>query len=183
MLFITVCVFFISSRSFFDVSFILSNLSSTFWIFTSKFLYFFSGSLPISSSFIRSPGFYLDPSPAWYFSVFTFCLIFCVWCLLYSGYRDVVLASGLCPWWVRLVGGLCRLRGGGVCVWVLADGGDFPSVSGDVMWHVRATSGDVFWVLVGLVWLQAICLLTAEFVFLFCLMFGWGIQHWVLQAL
>jgi len=57
MLFITVCLFFISSRSFLDVYFIFSNLCSRFWIFTSTVLYFFSGSLPISSPFIWSYGF------------------------------------------------------------------------------------------------------------------------------
>ena len=49
-------------------------------------------------------GFYLAPSSAAYFSVFSFCLIYCVWGLLSAGCRVVVpLTSGVCLQWVRLV--------------------------------------------------------------------------------
>ena len=49
-------------------------------------------------------GFYLVPSFARYFSVFSFYLTYCVWVLPSPGYRVIVpLIFGLCPWWVRLI--------------------------------------------------------------------------------
>ena len=39
-----------------------------------------------------------------YFSVFSFCLTYCVWGLLFAGCRFVVpIVFGVCPQWVRLV--------------------------------------------------------------------------------
>ena len=43
-------------------------------------------------------GFYLSPSSAAYFSVFSFCLTYCVYGLLSAGCRVIVpLASVVCP--------------------------------------------------------------------------------------
>ena len=58
VLFMTVCLLFSSSRSLLNVSYIFSMLFPRFWIiFTIITLNSFSGSLPISSSFIWSCGF------------------------------------------------------------------------------------------------------------------------------
>ena len=48
--------------------------------------------------------FYLAPSSAAYFSVFSFCLSYCVWGLHFTGCRFVVpVVFGVCPQWLRLV--------------------------------------------------------------------------------
>ena len=58
MLFIIVCLLFHSSRSLLNVSHIFSILFPRFWIiFTIITLNYFSGRLPISSSFVWSGGF------------------------------------------------------------------------------------------------------------------------------
>ena len=86
-------------------------------------LNYFSGSLPISS-FVCVMVFYLVPSFATYFSLVSFCLIFCVCGLCSAGYRIIVtLASCVCP----LVGEF----GSGVCVGFLVGGtGACPLVGG-----------------------------------------------------
>ena len=49
-------------------------------------------------------GFYLAPSSAAYFSVFSFCLTYFVWVLFFAGGRVVFpVVFGVCPQWVRLV--------------------------------------------------------------------------------
>ena len=49
-------------------------------------------------------GFYLAPSSAVCFCVFSFCLTYCVWGLLFSGCSFVVpFVFGVCPYWARLV--------------------------------------------------------------------------------
>ena len=49
-------------------------------------------------------GFYLAPSSAVYFSVFSFCLAYCVWGLLLAGYRFIVpKVFVVCPQWIMLV--------------------------------------------------------------------------------
>ena len=49
-------------------------------------------------------GVYLASSSAAYFSVFSFCLTYCVWGLLFTACRFIVpVVSGVCPPWVRLV--------------------------------------------------------------------------------
>ena len=49
-------------------------------------------------------GFYLVPSSAVCFSVFSFCLTYCVWGLLFTGCMFVVpIVFGVCPQWLRLV--------------------------------------------------------------------------------
>ena len=48
--------------------------------------------------------FYLAPSSAVCFCVLSFCLTYCVWDLLFIGYRFVVpVVFGICPQWLRLV--------------------------------------------------------------------------------
>ena len=48
-------------------------------------------------------GFYLAPSSAVCFSVFSVCLTYCVWDLLFAGCRFVVpIVFGVCPQWLRL---------------------------------------------------------------------------------
>jgi hypothetical protein len=89
-------------------------------------------------------GFYLIPSFAQYFSVFSFFLTYCVWGLFSPGYREMVLLFGLCP---RLRGwssGLSR-----DCVgrnWCLHSSGRrwvFSSLMGRAVW------GGVFGVSMG----------------------------------
>ena len=49
-------------------------------------------------------GFHLALSSAVCFSVFSFCLTYCVWSLLFAGCRFVVpVVFGVCPQWLRLV--------------------------------------------------------------------------------
>ena len=65
VLFVSVCLFFNSSRSLLIDSYILSVLFSRFLIIFTIILNYFSGSLPISSSFI-------------YTSVFLVCSLICI---------------------------------------------------------------------------------------------------------
>ena len=68
-----------------------SLLFTRFWIiFTVITLNSFSGRLPISSSFVWSGKFLPCPSSAAYFCVFSFCLTYYVWGLLFAGCRFVV---------------------------------------------------------------------------------------------
>ena len=53
-------------------------------------------------------GFYHVPSSAAYFSVFSFCLIYCVWGLLSEGWKVTVLNFGVCPLWMGL--GQCLVK-------------------------------------------------------------------------
>ena len=104
-MFIIVCLPFRSCRSLLEVSCIFSILFPRFWIiFTIIPLNSFSGRLPISSSFVWSGGFYLAPSSALCFSVFSFCLSYCVLGLLSAGCRFVFpVVFGVCPLWLMLV--------------------------------------------------------------------------------
>ena len=105
VLFIIVSLLFSSSRSLLNVSCIFSILFPRFWIvFTIIFLNSFSGRLPIFLHLFGLLGFYFVPSSAVYFSVFSFCLSYCVWGLLFAGCRFVVpIVFGVCPQWLRLV--------------------------------------------------------------------------------
>ena len=83
VLFIIVCLFFSSSRSLLNVSYIFSILFPRLWIiFTIITLNSFSGRLPIPLPLFGLVGFYLAPSSAVCFCVFSFCLTYCVWGLL-----------------------------------------------------------------------------------------------------
>ena len=102
MMFIVDFLFFISSR-FLNVSCIFSIhasilyicasiLFTRFWvIFTVITLNYFSGRFPIFSSSVLSGGFYHVPSSAACFSVFSFCLIYCIWGLLSTSCKVVVI--------------------------------------------------------------------------------------------
>ena len=98
VLFIIFCLLFRSSRSLLNVSCIVFILFTRFWIiFIIITLNSFSGRLPISSSSLWSNGFYLAPSSAVCFSVFLFCLTYCICGLLSTGGRFIVpIAFGLC---------------------------------------------------------------------------------------
>ena len=73
-MFIIVCLLFSSSRSFLNLSCIFSILFPRFWIFTIITLNYFSGKLPISSSFVWS-GVFLPCS-------FICCVFLCLLILL-----------------------------------------------------------------------------------------------------
>ena len=96
MLFIIVCLLFISSRCLLNVSCIFCILFPRFWIiFTISTLNSFSGRLPISSSFVWSDGF-LPCS-------FICCLFLCLLILLnllYLGspFRRLQVPSSRCFW-------------------------------------------------------------------------------------
>ena len=91
VLFVIVCLFFSSSRSLLNVSCIFSILFLRFWIiFTLITLNSFSGRLLFPLHLFVLVGFYLAPSSAAYFSVFSFCLTYCVWGLLFAGCRFLV---------------------------------------------------------------------------------------------
>ena len=106
----------ISSRSLLNISCIFSILLSSlficnsilfsrFWIiFTINFLNYFSGRLLISSSFVWFGVFFFRvPSPAEYFSAFSFCLHCCVWGALSVDWKFVFpLYCGSSSLWVWL---------------------------------------------------------------------------------
>ena len=67
-------------------------------------------------------GFYPTPSSAVCFSLFSFCLTYCVWVLLFIGCRFIVpVVFGVCSHWLRLVQWVVRLPGGGSGACVLVD--------------------------------------------------------------
>ena len=107
VLFITVCLYLIFSRSLLNVlnDYCMSSIVFLrFWIIFSI--------ITLNSFWVLCLAplclfglmcFYLVPSSAWYFSALSFSLIYCVWGLLSPGYRVVfLLDSYLCPWLVRL---------------------------------------------------------------------------------
>ena len=89
--------------------------------------------------------FYHVPSSAAYFSVFSFCLIYCVWSLLFVGWKIIVpLTFEVCLQWVRLDQCLLKVfcwgRGTGACV-LVGEVGSFVSkgqcyTSSSVFWDV-----------------------------------------------
>ena len=112
VLFIIVCLLFSSSRSLLNVSCMFSILFPRFWIiFTTLLWILFQVDCLFPLHLFGLVGFYLARSSTAYFSVFSFCLIYCVWGLLFSGCRFIVpIVFGVCPqgWF----SGLCRLPGG-----------------------------------------------------------------------
>ena len=105
MLFIIVCLHFSSSRSLLNVSYIFSILFPRFWIiFTIITLNYFSGRLPISSSFVWSGRF---------LRCFFCCVLLCL----------LILLNLLC------LGSLCRLQfRSSCCFWCLPPVGKVGSV-------------------------------------------------------
>ena len=100
-----VCLLFSSSRSLLNVSCIFSILFPRLWIiFTIIILNSFSGSLPISSSFVMSGGCLPCSFICCVFLCLLICLTYCVWGLLFPGCRFIVpIVFGVCPQWRRLV--------------------------------------------------------------------------------
>ena len=96
VLFIIVCLLFSSSMSLLNVSCIISILFSRFWIiFTIITLNYFSGRLPISSSFVWSGGFL----PCYFLCcVFLCLLIFLNSLCLGSPFRRLQVRSSRCFW-------------------------------------------------------------------------------------
>ena len=96
---------FSSSRSLLNVSCIFSILFPRFWIiFIIITLNSFLGRLPSPLHLVVLIGFNLAPLCTTDFSAISFCLTYCVRCLLSVGCRIIApLLSGVCPRWVRWV--------------------------------------------------------------------------------
>ena len=119
-------LFFISSKFMLKISFIFSNLClhsiylclqflSKFWsIFTIIILKYFSGKLPIFSSFVWSCEFLPCFFSVACLSVLPFCLIYSVWDLFFAGCKVIILTCGVCPHWGELWC-LVKIFHGGVC--------------------------------------------------------------------
>ena len=90
-------------------------------------------------------GFCLAPSPIVCFSVFSFCITYCVWGLLFTGCMFIVpVVFGICPQWLRLVQWVVLAswwRGTGACV-LVDEGGSCLSVGQDHIW----------WCVLGCLW-------------------------------
>ena len=133
-----------------------SSLQSLFWI-----LFQIDSLSPVLS--FHLVGFYHVPSHAGYFSVFSFCLVCCVWGLLSTGWRVVFpLSCGVCSLQVRLdqffvnlswLGELCLCSGG----WSLIS----------YLWRAMQCPVVTFAVSMDLKWLWTACLLMYRVVFLF----------------
>ena len=116
MLFIIVCLLFSSSSSLLNVSCIFSILFPRFWIiFTIITLNYFSGRLPISSSFVWSGG--ILPCS------FICCVFLCLLILLNllclgSPFHKLQVHSSHCFWCLPPVGKVCSVG----CVGFLVEG-------------------------------------------------------------
>ena len=132
MLLMVDSLFFISSMLLLNVSCIFSIHASILFICASiLFLKFwvictvitmnsFSGRLPIFSLFV----WFGIPWSAACFSVFSLCLIFCVWGLLYVGCKIIVpLTCGACSHCVGLDQCFVKVSWGGGWCWFLCSGG------------------------------------------------------------
>ena len=92
MLFIIVCLPFSSSRSLLNISCVFSILFPRFWIiFTIITLNFFQVYCLFPPHLFGLLGFYLAPSSAVCLSVFSFCLTYCDWGLIFASCRFIVL--------------------------------------------------------------------------------------------
>ena len=109
-------------------------------------------------------GVYHVPSPAKYFSTFSFCLDCCVWGALSAGWKSwflLIVDSAPCGWsWTSDLsrfpgwGNLCLCSGGWSWISPLWSAMKCPTVS--------------FWVSMGFVWLWEAHLLMLRVMFLFC---------------
>ena len=141
-MFITVSLFYSSSKSLLNISFIFSICASILclraWIiFTFITLNSFSGRFPISHSFIWPCGFlYLAPLSATYFSVISFHLTYCICGFLFVGHGVIVpLASYVWPLVGVIDPGACvGFLMGGTCAWTLVGGAE--SCPSDGQGHV-----------------------------------------------
>ena len=105
VLFIIACLLFSPFRSLLNVSsyspFYFQDLGSSLLSF---FCIHFQVNCLFPLPLLCLVGFYLTPSSAAYFSVFSFCLTYCVWALPFADCRFIVpIVFGVCPQWVRLV--------------------------------------------------------------------------------
>ena len=138
--FIIVYLLFSSSRSLLNVSCIFSILFPRFWIiFPIITLNSFSGRLPISSSFVWSGCFYLAPSSAVCFSVFSFRFTYC----LGSPFCRLQVHSSHCFWCLppaAKVGSVCcvgfLVEGTGACVLVDEVGSCLSGGQDCARWYV-----------------------------------------------
>ena len=132
-----------SSRSFLNVTCIFSILYPRFWIiFTIITLNsFFQVDCLFPLHLFGLVGFYLAPSSAVHFSVFLFCLTYCVWGLLFEGCRFIIpTVFGVCLQWVRLAQWVVQAswwRGPVPVFWLMRL--DLVFLAG------RITSSGVFW--------------------------------------
>ena len=146
MLFIIVCLLFSSSRSLLNVSCIFSILFSRFWIiFTIVTLNFFSGRLPLYSSFVW-PGGFLPCS-------FICCVFLCLLILLNllflgSPFRSLHVCSSHCFWCLTPVAKV----GSVACVGFLVEGTG-ASVLMDEGGSCLSGEQDCFrWCVLGCLW-------------------------------
>ena len=145
MLFIIVCLFFSSSRSLLNVSYIFSILFPKVWlIFTIITLNSFSGRLPISSRFVWSHGF-LPCSFICY--VFLCLLILLNFLCLWSPFHRLQVRSSCCfpclPPVVKVGSVGCvdfLVEGTGACVLVDEAGSCISSGQDHVWWCVLRCS-------------------------------------------
>ena len=115
------------------------------------------------------------PSSAAHFSVFLFCLIYCIWGLLCAGWKVIVpLNCGGCQ--VDLEQCLVKVSWLGELVsvfwwqsWILS------------LWRAIPCSSSMFLVSLGLLWLWAACLLIGRTVFIFCSSWKFGVRHLTLE--
>ena len=106
VLFVSVCLFFNSSKSLLIDSCIFSILFSRFLTFTIIILNSFLGNLPISSSFIWTSVFLACSFVCVVYLYLFFFLTFCVLGLLFPGFRvEFFLPFGFCPH--KVVLGVC----------------------------------------------------------------------------
>ena len=141
MVFIIVCLLFISFSSLLNVSCIFSYLLPRFWIiFTTITLNSFSGRLPISSSFVRSGGFLPF--------TFTCCVFLCLLILLNllclgSPFHRLQVHSSHCFWCLPSVGKVGSVgcvgflvEGTGACVLVDETGSCLSGGQDHIWWCV-----------------------------------------------
>ena len=125
-MFLTFCLFYFQDFG--------SSLLSLFWIL-------FKVNCLFPLHLFGLVGFYLAPSSAVRFSVFSFFLTYCVWGLLFAGCRFIVpVVFGVCPQWLRLVQWVVWASWWSRLVHV------FWWIKLDLIFLVgRTTSGGVFW--------------------------------------
>ena len=150
--------------------YLVSILFPRFWIiFTIITLNFFSCRLPILIFFCLV-GFYHALLSIACFSIFSYCLVYCVWGLLSAGHISSFLWS-LSP----IIFGVGPVSSEdflvwGTCTYVLVDGAGSSS-----LWRAVWPPVVCFGVSMGLVWFWAACLQIDIVVFLFCS--GFCVRH------
>ena len=143
VLFFIVCLFFSSSRSLFNVSYIFSVLFPRFWIiFTTITLNSFSGRLPISSSFVRSGGFL----PCFFICCIFLCLLILLYLLyLASPFRRLQVRSSRCFWCLPPLGKV----GSVACVDFLVEGTGARVLVAGAEFCLSGGQGHIRWCVLG----------------------------------